>query len=265
MSSDATPVSSPEGLRFDEPAPGAGTPACARCRAPITAAYYEVNGHVVCPGCRSALEQAPAGSGAARLLRASAYGAGAAVLGAGIYYAILAITGYEIGLVAIAVGWLVGRGVHKGSNGVGGWAFQTLAVGLTYLAIVSTYVPFIVKSARERPGKASAVAAAPAAAPAAGSDSVAVLAVAGTDSVAVRSAAAADSAPAGMTAGRFALGVLALVAIAAAAPFLAGFENGLGLVIIGFALVQAWKMNRRVPLTFNGPYAVGRAAGTGGE
>jgi len=176
------------------------------------------------------------------------------VLGAGIYYAILAITGYEIGLVAIAVGWLVGRGVHKGSNGVGGWAFQTLAVGLTYLAIVSTYVPLIVKSARERPGKASPVAASPAAAPVAASDSVAVLPVAGRDSVALLPVA-----------GKFALGVLALVAIAAAAPFLAGFENLLGLVIIGFALFQAWKMNRRVPLTFNGPYAVGRAAGAGGE
>lgn len=187
MSSDATPVSSPEGLRFDEPAPGAGTPACARCRAPITAVYYEVNGHVVCAGCRSALEKTPAGSGAARLLKAS--------------------------------------------------------VGLTYLAIVSTYVPFIVKSARERPGKASPVAASPAAAPVAASDSVAVLPVAR----------------------KFALGVLALVAIAAAAPFLAGFENVLGLVIIGFALFQAWKMNRRMPLTFNGPYAVGRAAGANGE
>lgn len=198
MSSDATPVSSPEGLRFDEPAPGAGTPACARCRAPITAAYYEVNGHVVCAGCRSALEKTPAGSGAARLLKAS--------------------------------------------------------VGLTYLAIVSTYVPFIVKSARERPGKASPVAASPAAAPVAASDSVAVLPVAGRDSVAVLPVA-----------GKFALGVLALVAIAAAAPFLAGFENVLGLVIIGFALFQAWKMNRRMPLTFNGPYAVGRAAGANGE
>src|SRR5438045_3014309 len=108
MSSDATPVSSPEGLRFDQPGPGAGTPTCARCRAPITA-YYEVNGHVVCAACRAAMEQAPAGSGMSRMLRASAYGLGGAILGAGIYYAILAITGYELGLVAIAVGWLVGR------------------------------------------------------------------------------------------------------------------------------------------------------------
>jgi hypothetical protein len=69
-----------------------------------------------------------------------------------------------------------------------------------------------------------------------------------------------------MTVGRFALGVVALVALAAAAPFLAGIENVLGLLIIGFALFQAWQMNRRVPLTITGPYAVGRAGGSpGGE
>jgi hypothetical protein len=252
MSSDATPVSSPEGLRFDEPAAAAGTPTCASCRSAITAAYYEVNGHVVCADCKSTMEQARAGSGTSRLLKAAAYGAGAAVLGAGLYYAILAMTGYEIGLVAIAVGWLVGRGVQKGSNGAGGWAYQTLAVGLTYLAIVSTYVPFIVKSAMEKPDKASAVAAAPSA-------------PAGTDSVAARPVAVTAAPGDGMTAGKFAVGVLALIAIAAAAPFLAGVENFLGLIIIGFALFQAWKMNRRVPLAFSGPYAVGRAAGTGGE
>lgn len=254
MSSDATPVSSPESLRFDEPAPDAGSPVCARCRAGIAATYYEVNGHVVCASCKAELEQAPAGNGPSRLLRATAYGFGAAVLGAGIYYAILAATGYEIGLVAIAVGWLVGRAVHKGSSGAGGWAYQTLAIGLTYLAIVSTYVPFIVRSAMEDRGKPNAAVSATAT-PAT---------TAGADSVRVGSTAARDASHGKMTLGKFALGVLALVAIAAAAPFLAGMENVLGLVIIGFALYQAWKMNRRVPLAISGPYAVGRGATTAG-
>jgi hypothetical protein len=254
MSSDATPVSSPGGLRFDEPAPDAGSPVCPRCRATIASAYYEVNGHVVCAGCKAALEQTPAGSGSSRLLRAAGFGLGAAVLGAGIYYAILAATGYEIGLVAIAVGWLVGRAVHQGSNGAGGWAYQTLAVGLTYLAIVSTYVPFIIRSAMEDKGKPSTTVSATAA-PAS---------VAGADTVTVRPAATSDASRGKMTASKFALGLLALIAIAAAAPFLAGLENVLGLVIIGFALYQAWKMNRRVPLAFSGPYTVGQAAGAAG-
>jgi hypothetical protein len=214
MSSDATRVSSPEGLRFDEPAAGAGAPICGRCQAAIADAYYEVNGHVVCAGCKTALEQGPTGSGASRMLRAMAFGLGGAIVGAGVYYAILAVTGYEIGLVAIAVGWLIGRGVQKGSDGTGGWAYQALAVGLTYLAIVSTYVPFIVNA---------------------------------------------------MTADEAKAGAVALLALAAAAPFLAGFENVLGILIIGFALYQAWQMNRRVPMTISGPYAVGRGAGASGS
>jgi len=248
MSSDATPVSSPEGLRFDEPAPGAGAPTCAQCQASIADGYYEVNGHVVCPGCKTALERSPTGSGASRLLRATAFGLGGAIVGAGIYYAILAATGYEIGLVAIAVGWLVGRGVQKGSHGIGGWAYQALAVGLTYLAIVSTYVPFILNEVTADEAKASAAAAAP-------TDSVSVTATPGT----------ADSADATISAGGLAVGVLALLVLAAAAPFLAGFENVLGILIIGFALYQAWQMNRRVPMTINGPYAVGRGPGVSGS
>jgi hypothetical protein len=256
MSSDPTPVLPADGLRFDQPARGPGTPACARCQAPIAEAYYEVNGHVVCPGCKTALERAPAGSGASRMMRATAFGLGAAVLGAGIYYAILAATGYEIGLVAILVGWLVGRAVHKGSDGAGGWAYQSLAVGLTYLAIVSTYVPFIFKSGTDNSPKASAASVAPTSGP--GADQA-------SDSVTVRPVAATvDSSAHRMTVGRFALGLVALIAIAAVAPFLAGFENILGLVIIGFALFQAWKMNRRMPLAISGPYAVARASGAGG-
>ena len=49
------------------------------------------------------------------------------------------LTGYEIGLIAVAVGWLVGGAVRLGSKGLGGKPFQALAVALTYLAIVSHY------------------------------------------------------------------------------------------------------------------------------
>jgi hypothetical protein len=252
MSSDATPVSSPEGLRFDQPDPSSGGTSCARCRSAITTRYFEVNGHVVCWQCKTELERGAKGSAAGRLARASAYGLGGAVVGAGIYYAILALTGYEIGLVAIAVGWLVGRGVQKGSGGVGGWAYQTIAVALTYLAIVSTYVPFIVKSALQPD---SIVAAADSARPRpAAPDSVTLQPAAAT----LTPTESADSARGGMTAGGFLLGVVALILIAAAAPFLAGIQNIIGLVIIGFALYQAWQMNRRAPLVINGPFAVGK-------
>ena len=87
-----------------------------------------------------------------------------------------------------------------------------------------------------------------------------------TDSVSVQPTPdTADSTEAAISAGELAVGVVALLALATAAPFLAGFENVLGILIIGFALYQAWQMNRRVPMTFTGPYAVGRGTGVSGS
>ena len=266
MSSDATPVSSQDELRFDQPDASPGATTCARCRFAITTRYFEVNGHVVCWKCKTELARGAEGSAAGRLARASAYGLGGAIVGAGIYYAILALTGYEIGLVAIAVGWLVGRGVQQGSGGVGGWAYQTIAVALTYLAIVSTYVPFIVKSALE-PDSTMATADSGRVHSAALGRPADAERTASADSVTLQPAAATlgsdspDSARHPMTAGRLVLGLLALILLAAAAPFLAGIENVIGLVIIGFALYQAWQMNRRAPLVINGPFAVAGSAG----
>jgi hypothetical protein len=51
--------------------------------------------------------------------------------------------------------------------------------------------------------------------------------------------------------------VVAIVAvIAIAAPFLAGFENIIGLVIIGIGLYEAWKLNKRTELAISGPHAL---------
>ena len=73
-----------------------------------------------------------------------------------------------------------------------------------------------------------------------------------------RAASADDPPPQGiglvLAAGVFLLFVLA---IAFAAPFLGGFENIMGIVIIGIALYEAWKINRKVPLEVTGPHRVG--------
>src|SRR2546422_2854982 len=58
-------------------------------------------------------------------------------LGAGLYFGIEAATGYELGLVAVVVGLMVGGAVRKGSNGRGGWRYQALAMFLTYCAVRS--------------------------------------------------------------------------------------------------------------------------------
>lgn len=112
--------------------------ACSVCRQPISDAYYTANGATVCGTCRGRLE-ADLINRPGNFPKAIGLGAGAAVLGAVLYYAVAAITGYEVGLVAIAVGWLVGRALQLASAGRGGRQYQILAVALTYLSVATAY------------------------------------------------------------------------------------------------------------------------------
>lgn len=200
----------PEGLQFDRAERESGAvpaAACAACKRLIERTYYTVGTRVVCERCRAVMEALRTeGSGLERFLRAAGLGALAAAMGAGIYFGIVALTGYEFGLVAIVVGLLVGGAVRHGARGRGGWAYQALAMALTYAAIVSTYIPQIVRSL-----------------------------------VAV----AAPNTPWGL-----------VVVIAFAAPFLGGWRNIMGLIIIGIGLYQAWSMNRHVPVACAGPFTL---------
>ncbi len=209
--------------KFDESGPSSMS--CAFCNKDVFGTYYEVNGKTACEECRFALEQARAeGSPFGRGLRAVLGGAVGGVVGAGIHYAVLALTGYEIGLVAIVVGLLVGFGVRWGSGGIGGRGYQFLAAAITYMAIVSTYVPFFVEEARKQ-------------------------------------VEAAETAPVEpekeVNAGTFFLAVGALLFIVLASPFLAGVQNVIGIFIIGFALYEAWKVNAYTPLQLEGPFQIG--------
>jgi hypothetical protein len=278
MSSDETkqPVER-QALQFDTVEPVGGSEAtatslaCTACNGEISTSYYEVNGAVICISCRSTLRaQLTGGSGSARLARALGFGLVAAAAGSALYYAILALTGYEIGLVAIAVGFLVGRAVNRGSQGRGGRSYQVLAVGLTYFAIVTTYIPFILKGIRENPPAVAADSTAKTPGVPQSSSSTAVSVAAGHR--AAEQQGEPSAAPAAqsvkltvkkITIGQALLGLAALLALAAAAPILAGFQNILGMVIIGFALFEAWRQNQRLQLAVTGPYRVG--AGRDGQ
>lgn len=244
---------------------------CRGCAKPIVDAYYQVNGSLVCATCRAALDR-PVGTRARRAARAVAFGLVASIGGSLLYFAVAAITGREFGLVAIAVGFIVGTAVRKGSGGRGGWAYQTLAIGLTYLAIVSTYIPLLAKEMQKgavksatRPSVAAPISmdtitisargpgavkqpndsGAPAAEP--------MVAQAGTPVAATSSRTRFRH----MTPGTLLLGIGALVLLAAVVPIIGGFSNIIGLIIIGIAVFEAWKLNRRVALRVTGPYRVG--------
>ena len=126
-------------LQFDEAepiTPASSGPTCARCKRPITDAYFEINGKVLCTSCRQYIEATfHGGSAAARVIKAIVFGAAASVVGAVLYYAILVATDHDIGLVAVAVWYIVGRAVRKGSDNRSGRFYQYLAVFLTYTSI----------------------------------------------------------------------------------------------------------------------------------
>ncbi len=282
---------------------------CAVCERELIDTYHLANEAMICSECRMQLEneQEPEGSGMGRFSKALTFGVIGGAIGAGIYFAILKFTGYEVGLVAIVVGFLVGGGVRMGSLGRGGWLYQLLAIGITYGAIVSTYVPFIVEgiddtvaqdafalaegfevprveikadhsvwlngsevTAAELESQLASVAEATPVVwyyreghgsvdppPVAEEVANAIEALdierinfrdaEFTDPMGMSEAIAAADASTRMAAAGF------VVVLAAVTPFLALPENLIGLAIIAFALYQAWSMNRREQLVFEGP------------
>lgn len=79
------------------------------------------------------------------LSRPLLFGTGAAIVCSAGYAVITLLSGLELALIAILVGYLVGRAVRLGANGVGGRPFQIMAVVLTYLSITISYVPLILR------------------------------------------------------------------------------------------------------------------------
>ena len=115
---------------------------CAGCQRVIRATYYGLNGRNLCPDCCTQLQAGrDQGSFAAALL----YGAAAAVLGALAYYAIVALTNAEFGLIAIFVGLFIGKAVRKGAGLRAGRRYRALAIALAYVSVTATYLPAVLK------------------------------------------------------------------------------------------------------------------------
>lgn len=208
-----------------EDQPPAARP-CAACHAPVEGEYYEVNGATLCGSCYALLyRHMTGGSPTRRFFRATLFGLGGVVLGSGLYFAVLRLTGVQFGLIAVLVGLIVGAAVRKGSDRRGGLTYQLLAVALTYTAIAVTTVPKIVEDvvqqARARPRPR------PAAPPRIGPVRAARL---------------------------IAVATVLLMALALAQPILMATKAPLWLLIIGFGLWEAWKINRRPVFQVGGPF-----------
>ena len=143
--SEAPTAGQADALQFDRAElPTSGGLACRACKTPIGGDYFTANGVVICPRCKAAIERdrrsvfTPA-----RFLKASVFGTGAAIAGAVLWSVVRTVWRYEGALVAIAVGFLIGRAVRAGSDNRGGWPFQVVALILTYVCIALSLLPEI--------------------------------------------------------------------------------------------------------------------------
>lgn len=96
---------------------------------------------MACGSCAEKMRGALAVDTHAAYMCALLYGIGAAVAGMILYAVFEITTGLIIGYVSLAVGWMVGTAMMKGSNGVGGRHYQITAVLLTSAAVSMAAVP----------------------------------------------------------------------------------------------------------------------------
>jgi len=200
-------------LQFQKAEFGDNRPVCPMCKRAMEGTYYQYAGHVICASCGDRVRAGQKQPGPEHLLRGLAFGAGAAVACSVAYAAITAFSGLEIALVAILVGYLVGRAVRIGAHGLGGRNFQMIAVALTYFSITGSYL---------------------------------LLALREPGAEVVRNPG----------------GVVMMLGIALASPLLGvagGISGILGLAIIAFGLMQAWRQTAPDPRVLKGPFVLGDA------
>ncbi len=173
------------------------------------------------------------------MFRPVIFGVGAALAGC-LLNAIVLSMGVQIGIVALAVGWMVGKAIRHGSYGIGGRKQQVLAVALTYLAISMSVLPLVMfraakhvaETRRSNQGNPAATALpAPS-----------------------RAAAVQPAAP------KRSLGaaLVAVIATCAISPFLILARSPVGglisLFILFIGLQRAWAMTARHDIPVTGPY-----------
>lgn len=122
----------------------AGATVCKPCAQKISGSYYRLNGAPVCASCARQIEQQLPQDTHASFVRGVLFGVGGALLGLGVYVAFALATGWMIGYISLAVGYIVGKAIAVGSGGVGGRRYQVAAVLLTYSAVSLAAVPIAI-------------------------------------------------------------------------------------------------------------------------
>jgi hypothetical protein len=233
-----------------------GTERCRICGNLISGEYYRVNAQMACAQCAGQAREGQPSDSHAAFARGLLLGAGAALLGLILYSTVVIVTGWSIGYLALAVGWLVGKGMLKGSNGMGGRRYQITAVLLTYAAISLSAVPIGIalwmkdgsKPARQTQSQQNTASTSD---PALSNPEV----TATNDDA--DATAQTTSKPTEKPSAGHAFLMLALFGIASPFLELADPIHGLiGLVILFVGLSIAFRLTASKPLDVDGPYSV---------
>jgi hypothetical protein len=232
-------------MQFDrvEPAHPSDLGACAACRRPLVESYYLAGPQKICSACRDQIRNhLTGGAEGPRVAKAIIFGLLIAVVGGAAWASITIKTegGYR-GFLAIILGYLVGIGVRKGSEGRGGRGYQVLAVLLTYLSLVVGYSGVMFHARAKDPSKFSA----------SGPKTVELKPV-------ESETLAAPPAPR-PTAGGCIVGVLFLLGICVASPVVDVIHNPLLILLLGIALWEGWRMNRGTVIELKGPFHLGNS------
>lgn len=275
MSDSETPTGA-GALQFDRLETATGTDSatadgatCEHCKQPIATEYFHLNGRTTCHHCRGAIERMLATPrGAGPFIAAGLFGFVGAVAGAILYSVIIMVTHFELALVAIVIGYMVGWSVRKGAQG-GGRRFQVLAIGLTYFSIALAYTPLVVNEMNSRRTQQTAGQAT---GQAAGQGDTGSLVTSATPpaEASTRDARGGSVERSSTTASLAALpvGLAVVVLFIAALPILSivgSLPSGLLSAVIIFAgLRQAWRMTAVPALEILGPYRVAPAVASAG-
>jgi uncharacterized protein (DUF983 family) len=195
-----------------------GETSCKTCGREIVGSFYKVNGALTCAQCAQKIKEQMSKDSHPAFVRGVLFGVGGAILGLVIYVAFTLITGLIAGIISLAVGYLVGKAIVRGSGGIGGRRYQVAAVLLTYMAVSLAAVPIALSQYHKQHD-------------------------------------AQQQAQVAYPATPRAIGTLALLGLAS--PFLALSSPGqgaIGLIILFVGLRIAWRITAGRPVSILGPF-----------
>lgn len=255
---------------------------CCSCQHLLLVQYFDVGGEPMCEACqRRAVERAATPRSWGVFARALLFGIVASIAGAVLYYGVIAITELEIGIVAVAIGYMVGWAIRRGAGGRGGRRFQVMGLVLTYWAVGLSYVPVGLFSDADsttvhataeaprsdpgaaRPGTEGPAASSMAALASPGAGGAAPSESGGRTTASPEAAASPDpeaASSSGAAGANMARGLAFLLAFSFTLPVLVvtgtmpgGLISG---VIIAVGMHQAWKMTAATVVDVSGPFRI---------